>query len=83
MLYRFKNKTNSIQQIDPISGAGIKVMPRSPQGGYVDIDISNLYKEELQRVQKFFEITPVEPKPVKPEPKVEKKYDFPRNKRRI
>ena len=60
-------------------------MPRTPQGGFVDIDITTMYKDELARVQKFFEITPVvvekkePPKP--PENKVEK-YDFPRNKRR-
>lgn len=59
MLMRFKNKTNSIQQIDTIKGDGIKVLPRSPNGGFVDIDISNLYKEEFARAQKFFEITPV------------------------
>ena len=59
MIMRFKNKTNIIQQINPIKGDGIKVMPKSPQGGYADIDITTLYKQELARAQKIFDITPV------------------------
>ena len=61
MLMRFKNKTNIPQQINFIDGSGIKIPAKSPQGGYADIDITNLYKEELNRAQKLFEITPVAP----------------------
>ena len=75
MLMRFKNRTNTVQQINLISGGGIKVLPRTPQGGYVDLDISTMYKEEFERAQKFFEITPVVM-----EKKVEN-YNFPRKKR--
>ena len=59
MIMRFKNKTDQIQQINFIDGSGLKVGPRTPQGGFADINITTLYKEELERAKRFFTITPV------------------------
>ena len=59
MLYRFKNNTEYIQQINLIDGNSVNVEKRSSVGGYADLDVTMLYKEELERVKKFFTINPV------------------------
>ncbi|MCP4648813.1 MAG: hypothetical protein GY853_01855 [PVC group bacterium] len=57
MKYRFKNKTDCIQQLSLISGGSVVVLPRSRTGGFVDLDISTMYKDEFERARNFFEVT--------------------------
>ena len=65
MELKFKNKTESIQQIMLVDGSGINIIP----GGEVLIDIGRLFADEIKRLQPFFsceEIVPEKNKYAKP-----------------
>lgn len=52
MIIKFKNKTSQKQEIFLINGGAFVV----PSGQEVSIDEDKIYKEELERANKFFEI---------------------------
>ena len=56
MIYKFKNKTSSLQQIMFIDGSSIKVSQKEE----IEIDEDTMYKEEFERCKRFFDIQEVE-----------------------
>lgn len=53
MKYKFRNKTAEFQSINLIDGSAIIVSPQEE----VIIDNWNIYKEEIERVKIFFDIS--------------------------
>lgn len=52
MVVRVRNKTEQFQQINFIDGTAKNVEPR----GYLEIDFDTIYKDELERIKKFFKV---------------------------
>jgi hypothetical protein len=55
MLYKALNKTFQSQQIQLIDGSALTVQPDQE----IEIDEFKIYKEEFERIKRFFKITQV------------------------